>query len=57
MQFSGTSGAVSGTGGTVLLSATDTLGWWISIRNMPKDVGMPLYPVLVTAPRHVCAWG
>ena len=23
---------------------------WISVRTMPKDVGMPLYLVLVTAP-------
>ena len=23
---------------------------WISVCTMPKDVGMPLYPVLVTAP-------
>ena len=35
------------------LSATDPhLRWWISIRTMPKDVGMPLFflLVLVTAP-------
>ena len=24
---------------------------WICVRTMPKDVGMPLYPVLVTNPQ------
>ena len=33
------------------LSAIDPLPrQWISVRTMPKDVGMPLYLVLVTAP-------
>ena len=40
------------------LSATDPhLRLWISIRTMPKDVGMLLQLVLVTAPTQVCAWG
>ena len=41
------------------LSAIDLrLRWWISIRTMPKDVGMPLHINSVgNHTAHVCAWG
>ena len=63
--FDGTGGKVPGLVVQSVMSATDTLGhWdvrgltsidfclrqWISVRTMPKDVGMPLYSVLVTDP-------
>ena len=62
---SGTVGTVGGLVAQSVMSATDTLGYqavrglsatdphprqWISVRTLPKDVGMLFLPVLVTAP-------